>query len=98
MLFYAQWRQSGVNTAGARRGFSGILLQNTYICTNLKQTHGDGRKVVVQVAIKSAPFKVLPKMASNMGTNNEKMVGTDKIWYFLASPLGGGPNLKYYSA
>ena len=26
---YVHWRQSGVNSAGARRGFSGILLQNT---------------------------------------------------------------------
>ena len=40
------WRQSGVNSAGARRGFSGILLQNTYIYiyTNLKQIPGDDRK------------------------------------------------------
>ena len=37
-------RQSGVNSAGARRGFSGILLQNTYIHTNLKQIPGDDRK------------------------------------------------------
>ena len=41
---YRHWRQSGVNSAGARRGFSGILLQNTYIYTNLKQIPGDGRK------------------------------------------------------
>ena len=38
------WRQSGINSAGARRGFSGILLQNTYKYTNLKQIPGDGRK------------------------------------------------------
>ena len=38
------WRQSGINSAGARRGFSGILLQNTYRYTNLKQIPGDGRK------------------------------------------------------
>ena len=38
------WRQSGINSAGARRGFSGILLQNTYIFTNLKQIPGDSRK------------------------------------------------------
>ena len=41
---YDHWRQSGVNSAGARRGFSGILLENTYIYTNLKQIPGDGRK------------------------------------------------------
>ena len=41
---YLHWRQSGVNSAGARRGFSGILLQNTYIYTNLKQIPGDDRK------------------------------------------------------
>ena len=41
---YRHWRQSGVNSAGARRGFSGILLQNTYIYTNLKQIPGDGGK------------------------------------------------------
>jgi len=41
---YRHWRQSGVNSAGARRGFSGILLQNTYIYTNLKQIPGDDRK------------------------------------------------------
>ena len=46
---YEHWRQSGINSAGARRGFSGILLQNTYKYTNLKQIPGDGRKVVVQV-------------------------------------------------
>ena len=38
------WRQSGTNSAGARRGFSGILLQNTYGYTNLKQIPGDVRK------------------------------------------------------
>ena len=44
-LTYIHWRQSGVNSAGARRGFSGILLQNTYMyTTNLKQIPGDGRK------------------------------------------------------
>ena len=41
---YSHWRQSGINSAGARRGFSGILLQNTYKYTNLKQIPGDGRK------------------------------------------------------
>ena len=28
--YYDHWRQSGVNSAGARRGFLGILLQKTY--------------------------------------------------------------------
>ena len=34
----------GVNSASARQGFSGILLQNAYVCTNLKQIPGDDRK------------------------------------------------------
>ena len=38
------WRQSWINSAGARRGFSEILLQNTYKYTNLKQIPGDVRK------------------------------------------------------
>ena len=42
---YCHRRQSGVNSPGARRGFSGILLQNTYRYTNLKQIPGDGRKI-----------------------------------------------------
>ena len=45
LFSYLHRRQSGVNSAGARRGFSGILLQNTqYIYTNLKQIPRDDRK------------------------------------------------------